>query len=188
MLSMAVFLDILQTENEKSLFTKLYEQNETLMYHVAFSVLGDAALAEDVVHKAFIRVIERFDKVGDPQSKRTKNWLMTITKNLALDELRSRRIIQKQMNDIEAMERVPAADEIGAVIDEYGLKELLSILPEKYRDILQFVVTYGLDYHTIAREFGITQQAARKRFERAKKLLKELLAERGNFTDEFYPE
>lgn len=185
MLSLIIFLDMLETEEQKSTFEKLYQNYKNLMYHVSYQILLDESLAEDAAHQAFLKAIDFYTRIGYPDSNRTKNWMITIVKNIALNEKKRRKkLIHLEQLDYEPSS--PDAVDIESVIDENDLKELLKLFPEIYRDILHFVITYGLDYKTISKQLGISESTARKRFERAKNMMKEILREKGEFTDEFY--
>ena len=60
------------------------------VYGVALAIVGDAGLAEDVAQHAFERAW-RSARRYDPERAGVRTWLTTITRNLAIDSLRSRK-------------------------------------------------------------------------------------------------
>lgn len=60
------------------------------VYGLAVSVVGDPGLAEEVAQDAFVRAWRHAARY-DPRRGRVASWLLTITRNLAVDALRLRR-------------------------------------------------------------------------------------------------
>ena len=58
---------------------KLYELYEQPMYRIAYAVLHDTALAEDAVHDAFVRLVSRLEKIGEPDSPKTKGYIVKVS-------------------------------------------------------------------------------------------------------------
>jgi RNA polymerase sigma-70 factor (ECF subfamily) len=61
------------------------------VYGLALSIVGDPAAAEDVAQDAFTRAW-RNAAAFDPRRGSVAGWLLTITRNLAIDALRLRRV------------------------------------------------------------------------------------------------
>jgi RNA polymerase sigma-70 factor (ECF subfamily) len=70
--------------------TALVRRYQRRVYGLARTVLGDAAAAEDVAQEAFVRMW-RHAEAYDPRRAAVATWLLTITRNLAVDALRLRR-------------------------------------------------------------------------------------------------
>ena len=68
-------------------FVRRYQRR---VYGLAVSMLGDPQAAEDVAQEAFIRVW-RHAQVFDPRRGSAATWVLSITRNLAIDALRVRR-------------------------------------------------------------------------------------------------
>lgn len=60
---MIVYLQMIDTPEEKSKFEKLYYAYRGLMFHVARQVLNNDQDAEDAVSSAFIKIAENIEKI-----------------------------------------------------------------------------------------------------------------------------
>lgn len=63
---MLLYLQMLETPEEKSLFEQIYLEYRGLMYHVAYEILHNDQDAEDAVHQAFVKIVENIKKIDDP--------------------------------------------------------------------------------------------------------------------------
>ena len=59
---LALYLQMLDTPEEKIRFEQIYEKYRGLMYHVADNILHNRQDAEDAVHNAFLQIIKHFKK------------------------------------------------------------------------------------------------------------------------------
>ena len=66
--SMFIYLAIIDSPEGKLKFEVIYERYKGLMFYTANSVLGDTRDSEDIVHDAFLKIIEIIDEIDDPKS------------------------------------------------------------------------------------------------------------------------
>ena len=78
---MIIYLSLLDSREDHSKFTLLYNTYRHAMMHTAYSILNDQGLAEDAVHDAFVRAAKNFRKIGAVNSPQTKAFLIIITRN-----------------------------------------------------------------------------------------------------------
>jgi DNA-directed RNA polymerase specialized sigma24 family protein len=90
-LSMFIYLAMIDSPEEKLKFEIIYERYKGLMFYTANSVLGDTRDSEDIVHDAFLKIIEIIDEIDDPKSPQTRYLIVTITENKAIDLYRKRK-------------------------------------------------------------------------------------------------
>ena len=79
-------------------FTRRYQRR---VFGLAYSMTSDAGVAEDVAQEAMIRVW-RHAPVFDPRRGSVTSWVLTITRNLAIDALRLRRAVPTDPDDFAA--------------------------------------------------------------------------------------
>src|SRR5665213_3579607 len=76
-------------------YRELVERHERRVFAVAWSRLGDAALAEEVTQEAFIRAYRRLWLLGD--GAKFAGWVNTIARHIAINfGLRHRRELNKR--------------------------------------------------------------------------------------------
>src|SRR3954470_8910149 len=76
-------------------YRELVERHERRVFAVAWSRLGDAALAEEVTQEAFIRGYRRLWLLGD--GAKFSGWISTIARRVAINfGLRHRRELNKR--------------------------------------------------------------------------------------------
>lgn len=76
----------------------LVRRYQRRLFGLAFSMVGDATLAEDIAQEAFLRAW-RHAVVFDGRRAAVSTWLLTITRNLAVDALRLRRPVVTDPTD-----------------------------------------------------------------------------------------
>src|SRR5437667_3455677 len=76
-------------------YRELVERHERRVFAVAWSRLGDAALAEEVTQEVFIRAYRRLWLLGD--GAKFSGWISTIARRVAINfGLRHRRELNKR--------------------------------------------------------------------------------------------
>ena len=108
---MFLYLAMIDSDADKSKFEILYSEYKNLMYYTANRILRNSRDAEDVVHQAFLKVIEILDTISSPRCHKTRALLVTITEHKAIDLYR-----EKQRRNVlplaeEYIEAAPAAEE-----------------------------------------------------------------------------
>ncbi len=79
-------------------FVRRYQRR---VFGLAYSMTSDAGVAEDVAQEAMVRVW-RHAPVFDPRRGSVTSWVLTITRNLAIDALRLRRAVPTDPDDFAA--------------------------------------------------------------------------------------
>ncbi|WP_256830099.1 sigma-70 family RNA polymerase sigma factor [Pseudomonas sp. Pse1] len=72
---------------ERQALRALYEQESARLLGVAQRIAGDKALAEDIVHDAFIRIWTGAASF-DPARGSARGWIFSVTRHLALNFVR----------------------------------------------------------------------------------------------------
>lgn len=89
----------------------LYEAHAPEAARLAFLLTGDRALAEDVVHEAFVRLFGRFRDLRHPEAFRA--YLRTTVVNLTRSHFRRRRVERAYVEREGRAPNVPPADPAG---------------------------------------------------------------------------
>lgn len=170
---MIIYLQMIESSEEKSKFEQIYLKYKGLMFHVAYDILRNEHDAEDAVHQAFVKVAENIKKIDEPVCPKTHSYVVTIVENKAIDIYRKR----KKHSLVELN------DEINGIEIQYDgdniLAECILKLPARYREMILLRYNQGYSVREIAAMMNLSLPAAIKLEQRAKKKLKELCEEVG---------
>ena len=172
---MFLYLAMIDSDADKSKFEILYSEYKNLMYYTANHILRNSNDAEDVVHQAFLKVIEILDTISSPRCHKTRALLVTITEHKAIDLYR-----EKQRNVLPLAEEyigaAPAA-EIERLAARDTLAAAIASLPPRYRSVLLLRYDCGYSNAEIANILDTTEPNVRKLIQRAKEKLSAALSE-----------
>lgn len=166
---MFLYLAMIDSDADKSKFEILYSEYKNLMYYTANRILHNSSDAEDVVHQAFLKVIEILDTISSPRCHKTRALLVTITEHKAIDLYRA-----KQRRNVLplAEEYVGAAPaEIERLAERDSLAAAIASLPPRYRSVLLLRYDCGYSNAEIANILDTTEPNVRKLIQRAKEKL-----------------
>ncbi len=139
---------------------------ERRVFGLALSIVRDSAVAEDVAQEAFTRAW-RHAQAYDARRGSVVTWLLTITRNLALDTLRMRRPNATAPDALLELvgtsgERGPAEEAVAAD-ESRDVRAALARLPVDQRRALVLAVFGGRTAKEIAEEEGIPLGTAKTR-------------------------
>ena len=170
---MLVYLQIIETEEDKSKFEEIYTQYRHLLYYLANRRLRNPQDAEDAVHQVFVKIAENIGAV-EPPGPRTRRLVVVMAENAVTDLLRKRARHPGEEYRDEIM---------SAPASELGEKDLLDRcirkLTEQQRAVIWLKYHDGYSLREIAGLMGIKLSWAQKLDQRAKKRLAELYREGG---------
>lgn len=170
---MLIYLQMIESEEDKAKFEQLYCAYRQKMYAVAYSFLHNQSDAEDAVHQAFVSIIENLHNVHKVDCPKTRSYIVLITERKAIDILRDRkRISSEEM--IEAF----AGVEIELPIDG-GLGDAIAGLPAQYRELILLRFAYGYSTKEIGVLMGKTPGTVQRQLWRAKDALQKQLERMG---------
>ena len=160
-------------------YRELVERHERRVFAVAWSRLGDAALAEEAAQEAFIRGYRRLWLLGD--GAKFAAWITTIARHAAINlGLRHRRELNKR--ERWALEQPAAASpvtgETTKLCPPETLRQTLAELPAAHRECLVLFYLEGKSGAEAAATLGISEAALRVRLHRARAAMRERLEEK----------
>ncbi len=153
------------------------------VYGLALSLVGDPALAEDVAQEALLRAW-RHASVFDSRRGSAATWLLTITRNLAIDALRLRRAVPTDPADlIDVTETARGPEEVAAAGDTAAqLRRAVGTLPPDQRRALVLAAFYGRTAQEISTAEGIPLGTAKTRIRAGMMKLRATMSEQGTST------
>jgi len=140
------------------------------VYRVAFSVVRDASLAEDVSQDAILKAWNALPSFRGESTLRS--WLLRITHNTAISTLRRRR---EELRDPALLpERPSASTTERSVVDRmsaHAFEDALDQLDELSRSIVVLREIEGLSYDEIAEILEVGLPTVKTRLLRARRVL-----------------
>lgn len=122
------------------------------VYGLALSIIRDPAIAEDISQDVFVRAW-RAAQSYDPRRGTVLTWLLTITRNAAIDVMRARRIIPAEDHVLDHLLHAtlaPAAATEDVVVRRVEVQSALSYLQSISREQARAVVLATLGGCTAA--------------------------------------
>lgn len=176
---MLFFLNMINTEEGKNKFELIYDKYCKLMFYIANQILNDNSLAEDAVHDAFVNIIKNLHKIKDINCNKTKSFIAVIVRNCSINMYNYRKSKSYiPLDKIEYMldDNMDVENNIGTDFDKFGsLGGAIMKLPVIYRDIIILKFLHELTNQEIASLLNINEANVRKRIERAKRKIQNIL-------------
>ena len=175
---MLTYLCLIDGEERKKSFEKIYNENYFRMYHIALSILKNPASAEDAVHEAFFSIAKNFKIYSKLSCREMEGLCVTIVKNKTIDQLR----YQKRFSD-EVLENLVLYNEYAEFEPErhYQNKQesvkihnILKKLPEILRMTVDLKYFYDYSNKEIAKIMNVPVKTIEMRLYRAKIKIREL--------------
>ena len=133
--------------------TAFVRRHQGRVYGLALAIVKDAATAEDVAQEAFVRVW-RHAEAFDARRGSVVTWLLTITRNVAIDVLRGRRqepVDPETLSGLQGTIAESGPEQRPVEIDERErMSRALEELPNDQKRALLLAAFYGCS----AREIG----------------------------------
>lgn len=148
------------------------------VFGLAITIVGDPRTAEDVAQEALLRAW-RHGSTYDPRRGSVVTWLLSITRNMAIDVMRVRRptavdpdtLLSLLLTDAEA-----GPPEIAAAHDDADrLRVALTTLPSEQRRAVVLAGIGGLSAREVAESEGIPLGTAKTRIRTAMQRLRAAL-------------
>jgi RNA polymerase sigma-70 factor (ECF subfamily) len=155
---------------EQSAAVSFVRRYQRRVFGLAYSMTGDPAVAEDVSQEAMVRVW-RHAPVFDPRRGSVASWVLTITRNLAIDALRLRRAVPTDPDDFAAAALRSAEhnpEDAASRADAQDLvRSALAVLPDEQRRAIVLAAVYGRTALEISESEGIPLGTAKTRIRTA---------------------
>lgn len=136
----------------------LYDQTSSHVYGLAFRVLNDPMLAEEVTMDVYMQV---WRQAGEFDQKRGKPivWLTVLVRSRAIDRLRSGQKEREHRQSLDTIEDAPTTKASPEETSAYGeqrrvLQQALASLTYDQRSVIEMAYFGGLTQREIAVQIG----------------------------------
>lgn len=168
----AMYMALIDDENDKKAFEKLYKKHKNKAFLVAMDCLNNIALAEECVSEAFLSIAKNFQIVNNLEPNKQLKYVVISIRNTSKD------LLKKEKHNLNTEEYDDDSFFTEEGFSEYSIvdwSESIKKLSQADKDILYLRCILQLDYKAISKMLGISQGAARVRVFTARENLKKLL-------------
>lgn len=149
----------------------VYRAYGSLVYGVAFRVLGNRGLCEEATQHTFLRAWRA--AAGFDTSRELGPWLATIARRVAIDlyrreTIRAARPLESVAADDAALVDQAATD---AVLEAWEVRRAVSELPGEQQEVVRLQHFEGLAHEEIAAQLGVPVGTVKSRSFRAHRRL-----------------
>ncbi len=162
---------------------ELYDRYGRLVFSLAFNIVGDEAVAEEITQDVFTSVWEKAGTYRSDQS-RVSTWLSSITRYRSIDILRRRGARPEQYSvpwgDLHAEmipDQISTDERAEELILQKRVRAALAELPAEQRAALALAYFRGYSHSEIAAELGQPLGTVKTRIRLAMQKLRNLLDE-----------
>mgnify|MGYP002526061659 CR=1 FL=1 len=154
---------------------------KALMMKLALQITGNSEDAEEAFQNALFSVHRNQHKIDDVNSDKARNYIYTVTKNAAIKIRNQQSKFDKDVtySDYEGLIGIEGQVDIDTFRDEYGFSEYVSNalkeLSNNDRDLICYYYGVGYTYKEISELMDVDARALRKRMERIKTKLADIL-------------
>ena len=150
-------------------FDYVYNEYAKELYNIAYGYTRNRDDSIDIMQNAYVVLLESNKKFES--NEHIKYFLIRVTINESLDLLKSaskKRVIKN--NDVVVNFPETKKEEL-----PYDLSEIVNTLPEKYKTIIILHYYDDMKIKDISNVLKISEPAVKKRLERARNLIKEII-------------
>jgi RNA polymerase sigma-70 factor (ECF subfamily) len=151
----------LVTQGDQEALGVLYERYSRAVYSFSLRIVGDAQVAEEILQEVFVRA---WQQGGSFQSSRGTliTWLLSITHNLSIDEVRRRKRRPQKAESEEPESILATLPDEGLDVEEEvwlsslreSIQDALQQLPAAQREAIELAYFQGLTQREIAETLG----------------------------------
>lgn len=149
-----------------------YDRYGPALYGLLRRLLRDEALAEDILQEGLVKIWEGFSAY-DPHKGGLFPWALRLCRNLALDQLRSRRAHQARQTQPLADNSALTPSNPSFQPEHVGLRELVAQLPSPQRRLLELLYLQGYTMSEAAQELAVPLGTIRSRARAALRTLRQ---------------
>ena len=144
------------------------------LFRLANKLLSNRQEAEDAVQEVYLKIWKMRNNLEKYNS--TEGLMMTMTRNLCLDKLKSKKNKHQDLNSYEMKEQTPDPYEQAALSDAVErVKGAIENLPEQQKTIVHLRDVEGYELKEIAGIMGTDTNYVRVNLSRGRKKIRESL-------------
>lgn len=156
---------------------ELYDRHHGMAMAIAYRVLGDRGMSEDVVQEAFLAVWRQGGSYTASRGS-VRSWLLSIVRHRAIDLTRGRSFNRERvsLDQVILEPRYPEAwQEVSARLDSQQIRKAVDDLPQEQREAIMLAYFNGYNQREIAERTGVPLGTVKGRIRLGMQKLKGML-------------
>jgi RNA polymerase sigma factor (sigma-70 family) len=138
-------------QRDNKAFEYLYDNYSGALYNIVMQILDDVDLSNDVLQDVFVNIWRKIDSY-DSNKGRLFTWMLNITRNAAIDVLRSKSYQNSQKNqsisDQNEFDTGVKTSQLN--VDNIGVRKVLEKLKVEQRVLIELAYFKGYTHEEIA--------------------------------------
>jgi RNA polymerase sigma-70 factor (ECF subfamily) len=168
-------------EGDRRSFEEIYERYSGVLYSTALRVLNEETAAEDVIQDVFVQIWEKAS-LYDPLRGKPLTWAITLTRNKAIDRLRSLQRRNRVRDQMEAQASIfeefsdkSSLDELDSVEKGVIIRKAILDLSQDQRKAIELAFFSGMSQSEIAEALNEPLGTIKARIRRGMMKLKDIV-------------
>lgn len=171
-------------QKDAAAFEELYDRYDKWVYHFAFRIVKDSVAAEEIMQELFLRIWHQAEHFDHNQDK-LSTWMFMITRNIAIDHLRSRgsRILEPSVESDPAYLIQDESSLTEEILEMRAIGEQVRValqeLSVDQQQVMEMIYYQGFTQHEVAEIVSIPLVTVKSRVRLAMKQLQQRLSHWG---------
>ncbi|MEM6644147.1 MAG: RNA polymerase sigma factor [Bacteroidota bacterium] len=143
------------------------------MFRYALSIVGEPETAKDIVQDCLVKIWNARQDLN--KVEKVNAWAFRIVRNRAIEVIRKDRFADMDDNVVSMWKTNPVEHEAIANDFNVWMKQVLSDLPEKQREVFHLREVEDMSYQEIAATCSLTESDVKVTIHRARKKVREAM-------------
>ena len=154
-ISEETLVELLNQQNTKA-FGILYDNYSAALYGIILRIVDTQEIAEDVLQESFVKIWKNFSQY-DPAKGKLFTWMVNLTRNLAIDKVRSKEYSKSTKNQSidNLVSFVDFKSNTSQNPDLIGLKKLVESLDPEHKKIIDLLYFGGFTQAEVSDKLNI---------------------------------
>ena len=168
-------------QGDRGSFEALFDRFSRVLFSIAYRVLNNQEGAEDVLQDVFVQIWEKA-ALYDPSRGKPMTWAITLTRNKAIDRLRSTQRRSRLQDDLlhesqtaEQFDDKSSFDAVSSVETGELVRAAIAKLSKDQREAIEFAFFSSLTQTEISERLNEPLGTVKARIRRGMMKLRELL-------------
>lgn len=160
-------------KGDRNSFKKLYDTYASFVYNVAFKILRNSSMAEEVVQDCFVNLWVKRDTIDE--SKELSIFIFVMAKRICLNYLRRIKYTNKFLDQVKLLSINDVQDKMDLSDLQMSLVKHIALLPKQQRIAFELSRIDGYTHKQIAEKMGISPNTVKNHITQALAVLRKHL-------------